>query len=94
MYVTLPSVVEYAQHDPQLSLVIHKCRLLIPIRSRSKDDGVAVRSELVTVSLSVCVMYRVLHHSIERDKELTVDIKNVIVSDNQWQKFIKDSFLG
>ena len=34
-------------------------------------------------------MYRVLHHSVERHKERTVDIKNVLVSDNQWYTFTK-----
>ena len=88
-----PQSSKYAQHDPQCPWSLTGV-VVDPNTLQSKDDGVAERSELVTVSLSVRVMYRVFHHSIERDKERTVDTKNIIVSDNQSWKFITPSWLA
>ena len=62
--------------------------VIAPNTLQSLDDGVTARSEPVTVSLSVCacnhvisIIHRALQQSIERDKERTVSIMNLIESD-------------
>ena len=79
---SVTSVVEYAQHDPQCLWSF--TGVIVPNTLQSLYDGVAARSESVTVSH----MYRALQLSIECDKDRTISFMIFIVSDKQKWNFI------
>ena len=70
------------------SVLGHSQVSLFPNTLQSLYDGVAARSESVTVSH----LYRALQHSIERDKDRTTSFMIFIVSDKQRWNFITPSW--
>ena len=80
----------------QVSLFLHKCRCsqCIPVVGRCGRGKVSIGHRIpvsTRVQHVIRIFHRALQQSIERDKERTVNIMNLVVSDKQRWNFITPS---